>query len=477
MIVDYNISSLGFWVVFVLFLLVYTLLKRLSRTAMMLFTVAFGLYLAYSTNGPVPALVMLLTAVLNHWMTQGMRATVRPWLRRLWLTLVVLLDLSLLGYLKYANFVLSDVLNACFETNFAPLTILLPVGLSFFTFQAISYAVDVYRGRFREEVSLLEYCFYLTFFPLLLAGPITRAEHLIPCLKRNRQPSAHRVWVGLGLVLLGLVKKVVFSDYIAQYNDWVFTSPLTFSGWENMMALVGYSAQLYLDFSGYSDMSIGMASLLGFGLPDNFRSPYHARNISDFWRRWHISLSTWFRDYIYIPLGGNRHGYGVMYLATMVTMLVAGLWHGASWMFLIWGAMHGLALVLHKCFSRQLSCRIPDTWWGKPLSWLMTFGFVTLSWIFFRAPDMDTAIDMCRQLVFDMDLGYVLPFLEARTLWTVVVLLTTATYWLPDRAYSRLMARWVRTPWLVKWLVVMVVIQLILQFRQQNVQPFIYYQF
>lgn len=470
-------GSLEFAILFVVFLGVYTCLKRLNRTAMMVWTVLFSLFFAYKANGPILSLLLLSTAVLNHWLTQGMRVTSSTWGKRVWLTLTILLDVGILGYFKYMGFILDEVLNRCFDTNFAPLTILLPVGVSFYTFQAISYAVDVYRGRFTREVSLLEYCCYLCYFPLLLAGPITRAEHLIPALQRNHQATATMVWRGLWLVLLGVVKKGILSDYLAQYNNWVFAAPDTFSGWENMMALLGYGAQLYLDFSGYSDMSIGVASIMGFHLPDNFRSPFHARNISDFWRRWHISLSTWFRDYIYIPLGGNRHGYAVMYIATIITMIVAGLWHGAGWMFLIWGLMHGMGLVVHKCFSRQMHCTIPDTWWGKPISWTITFVFVTMSWMFFRCADIDTAMDMCRSIFLQMDIAYALPFWQARTLWCVVLGVVMLTYFLSDRVYNRLEARFVKSPWVVKLLVVMAVIQMAIEFAQQNVQPFIYFQF
>ena len=354
-----NYTDINIEVMLVAFLAIYTLVKRASRTAMMLYVVAFNLYFAYRLNGSVMWLLPA-TACFNYALTQEM-ALREGRTRKLLLATVVVADLAVLAYFKYATFILNDVIGLMLRTNLSLGSIVLPVGISFYTFQGISHAVDVYRRRFTMNTTLLEYFFYLTFFPLLLAGPITRAENLIPRLRRNRQASSRMVWSGLWLIMLGLVKKNMVSDYIGQFTTWVFDAPQTFSGFENMAALLGYPVQIYFDFSGYSDMSIGAAAILGFWLPDNFRFPYRALSLTDFWRRWHISLSTWFRDYLYIPLGGNRKGTLRMYANNFITMLVAGLWHGASWMFVIWGALHGFGLCVHKFFSRQLHITIPST--------------------------------------------------------------------------------------------------------------------
>jgi len=322
-------GSIPFALLFIVFLSLYVILRKYSKTAMMIYVIAFGLFFAYKANGPF-SFLLPATAVVNYRLTEWMRHAEKQSLRKFWLIIIVLLDLSLLGYFKYYNFFVHDILNQMFATNFSLSTILLPIGISFYTFQAISYAVDVYRGTFTMKVTRLEYYFYITFFPLLMAGPITRARHLIPRLRLNQQASSRMIWTGLFLVMLGLVKKNILSDYIAQYNNWVFDAPASFSGFENMMAIIGYPIQLYLDFSGYSDMSIGVAAMMGFWLPDNFWFPYRALNLTDFWRRWHISLSTWFRDYLYIPLGGNRKGKVQSYFNVFFTMLVAGFWHGAS---------------------------------------------------------------------------------------------------------------------------------------------------
>ena len=467
-----NYTDINIEVMLVAFLAIYTLVKRASRTAMMLYVVAFNLYFAYRLNGSVMWLLPA-TACFNYALTQEM-ALREGRTRKLLLATVVVADLAVLAYFKYATFILNDVIGLMLRTNFSLGSIVLPVGISFYTFQGISHAVDVYRRRFTMNTTLLEYFFYLTFFPLLLAGPITRAENLIPRLRRNRQASSRMVWSGLWLIMLGLVKKNMVSDYIGQFTTWVFDAPQTFSGFENMAALLGYPVQIYFDFSGYSDMSIGAAAILGFWLPDYFRFPYRALSLTDFWRRWHISLSTWFRDYLYIPLGGNRKGTLRMYANNFITMLVAGLWHGASWMFVIWGALHGFGLCVHKFFSRQLRITIPSTLWGNTLSWLITYVYVCFAWSFFRSQSLTQLGTMYEKIVADFSWAYLSPFVYARPLWTVCLLGAMLTYLIPERTYTRLQLRFITLPWLAKFLLFIVCVQLAIEVAQEDVQPFIY---
>lgn len=467
-----NYTDINIEVMLVAFLAIYTLVKRTSRTAMMLYVVAFNLYFAYRLNGSVMWLLPA-TACFNYALTQEM-ALREGRTRKLLLATVVVADLAVLAYFKYATFILNDVIGLMLRTNFSLGSIVLPVGISFYTFQGISHAVDVYRRRFTMNTTLLEYFFYLTFFPLLLAGPITRAENLIPRLRRNRQASSRMVWSGLWLIMLGLVKKNMVSDYIGQFTTWVFDAPQTFSGFENMAALLGYPVQIYFDFSGYSDMSIGAAAILGFWLPDNFRFPYRALSLTDFWRRWHISLSTWFRDYLYIPLGGNRKGTLRMYANNFITMLVAGLWHGASWMFVIWGALHGFGLCVHKFFSRQLRITIPSTLWGNTLSWLITYAYVCFAWSFFRSQSLTQLGTMYEKITADFSWAYLSPFVYARPLWTVCLIGAMLTYLVPERTYTRLQLRFIMLPWLAKFLLFIVCVQLAIEVAQEDVQPFIY---
>lgn len=470
---DYTTFSLA--LLFIPFLAVYTILRNYSRTAMMMYVICFSLFIAYQVNGTMMWLLPL-TACINYAITQEMRLHEGK-ARKALLTLVIGIDLALLCYFKYTNFIIGDVLNAMLSTNFSLQSIALPVGISFYTFQAISYAVDTYKSKFDMEVTLLEYCFYLTFFPLLMAGPITRASNLIPRLKRNQQASSRMLWTGLFLIMLGLVKKNVLSDYIAQFNNWVFDAPQTFSGFENVAALLGYPVQIFLDFSGYSDMSIGVAAILGFYLPDNFYFPYRSLSVTEFWRRWHISLSFWFRDYVYIPLGGNRKGTLRMYLNNFLTMLVAGLWHGSSWMFVIWGALHGFGLVVHKFFSRQLGIKIPSTSVGNFLSWCLTYVYVCFAWSFFRAADLGKLGNMYQKVCSDFSLDYLVPFFNARTGWVVCVFGVMLSYLFSERQYKRMQLRFITLPWGVKLILFLVCLQLVVQMSQENVQPFIYTQF
>lgn len=468
-------GSIPFALLFIPFLAVYTILRNYSRTAMMMYVICFGLFFAYKVNGTMMWLLPL-TACINYAITQEMRLHEGK-ARKCLLTLVICIDLALLCYFKYTNFIIGDVLNAMLSTNFSLYAIALPVGISFYTFQAISYAVDTYKRKFDMEVTLLEYCFYLTFFPLLLAGPITRAKNLIPRLKRNQQASSRMLWLGLFLIMLGLVKKNMLSDYIAQFNNWVFDAPQTFSGFENVAALFGYPVQIFLDFSGYSDMSIGVAAILGFYLPDNFNFPYRSLSVTEFWRRWHISLSFWFRDYLYIPLGGNRKGTLRMYLNNFLTMLVAGLWHGSSWMFVIWGALHGFGLVVHKFFSRQLGIKIPSTKAGNFLSWFITYLYVCFAWSFFRATDLGKLGDMYQKVFHDFSLDYLVPFIHARTGWMLCVIGVMLSYLFTERQYKRMQLRFITLPWLAKLMLFIVCLQMVVEMSQENVQPFIYTQF
>lgn len=326
------------------------------------------------------------------------------------------------------------------------------------------------------RVTFVEFLCYLSFFPLLLAGPITRAETLLPQIRRPSKVSERCLYMGLWLVMLGLVKKCIIADYIAQYNDWIFSEPLAYSGLECMMGILGYAVQIYCDFSGYSDMSIGIAAMMGFRLPDNFAFPYRASNPSEFWHRWHISLSTWFRDYVYIPLGGNRCSRARTYINNIMTMLVAGLWHGSTWMFVLWGGIHAMGLVVHKVFKPWLN-RLPDHYWIRGISIVFTFVFVAVAWVFFRSESITSAFQLLSRSVVDFDIAYFIPFVEARPWWCVLTLLPLLAQFVGNRRFVRLQSRFILLPWMVKLLLLLLVIQVILQFQTSNVQPFIYFQF
>ena len=468
-----NFLSIGFWLAFCVFFLVYICFRQWSRKAMLLWVIAFDLFFFWKANGWL-MLLLPATAAVNFFLTEAMRRARRGrgWL----LTLTILADLSALVYFKYSGFFVEGILNPLLNSNFAVGDIVLPIGISFYTFQAISYSVDVYRGKYDGHPDFLEFCFYLSFFPLLLAGPITRAGRFLPQIRRAEPATRHELRLGLWLIILGLLKKGVLADYLAVYNNLAFDSPSSYSGYELLMAAVGYTMQIYLDFSGYSDLSIGIASLMGFRLDDNFLFPYRSVNLTEFWRRWHISLSTWFRDYVYIPLGGNRKGKARTLLNNFLTMVVAGLWHGSTWMFVIWGALHGLGLVVHK-LCRPWLRKIPDNGLSKAFGWLLTMAFVTVCWVFFRAGSLQDCQEIFTRIGTTFDLAYAAPFWAARRLWCIVLAVSIAGLLIPPRLYNRAQARFTRLPWLVIFLVFVIAVQLVIQLRAGDIQPFIYYQF
>ena len=468
--------SVKFWTLFVVFFAIYLLIRNRRKTMMLTYVLCFGLLISYKVNGWY-MLLMPATALLSWYMTEMMKTAGGGKHAKRWLAAVIIVDLLPLIYFKYTNF-LVGIFDNIFATNFSPMAIFLPVGLSFYTFQAISYSVDVYKQKVNYDVSLLEYCFYITFFPLLFAGPITRTDTLIPQLRTNKPVDEKLVNLGFWLIILGLLKKGLIADYIADYNNWIFDDPNSYSGFEVTMGVIGYYLQLYCDFSGYSDLSIGLAALLGIRLLQNFNFPYKAKNASEFWHRWHISLSTWFRDYVYIPLGGNRKGKVRTYVNNFITMVVAGLWHGASWMFVIWGAIHGGALVIHKFCKKLFLDKINDTPLVKFCSWLLTTLTVMAAWVFFRAKDMATAGDVFNRMFTDFDWAYLPPFATVRTMWLVFAVLALTIHWGMKESWNEsIKEKMTNAHWIVKLIVFAVTVQLVINFSQDSVQPLLYAQF
>lgn len=466
-------SSGLFWALFIVFLPVYALLR--SRFwQMLLFVVAFSLYFYYKSSG-IFFLLLLCTSFLDWSLSHLLVSLTGRLQRKLCVWISIISSLGILGYFKYANFFLWNW-NLMVEGNFQPLDIILPVGISFYTFQSISYIVDVYKGRVKPTHTWLEYLFFLSFFPALVAGPIVRADYFIPQIRQNNRASTDDVYAGLWLVILGIVKKAVIADYIAQYNDLIFMQPTGYSGFESLMGVIGYTMQIYCDFSGYSDMAIGIALIMGFRLSLNFDFPYQSKNLTEFWRRWHISLSSWLRDYVYIPLGGNRKGTLRTYFNNFMTMLVGGLWHGAAWKFVFWGAMHGVGLALHKAF-RPLLSRLPDNRLVTALSWTLTMVYVSLLWVFFRAESWTDSWLIIRNIFTNFGADHIIPFIEVRYVWIIMMVIIIAAHAMPRRVYDRLTLWFVDAPWAVRLIVFIIVVQLVVQFMSEEVAPFIYFQF
>jgi alginate O-acetyltransferase complex protein AlgI len=316
--------------------------------------------------------------------------------RKFWLRFSIASNLGLLAYFKYTNF---------FVQNFAKLVgrdihvlhILLPVGISFYTFKTMSYTIDVYRRHIEPCRSWWKYAMFVTYFPELVAGPIVRASVFLPQMTRSLKPSWPRAYVGLQLVALGFSKKLLVADRLATFVDSVFVHASIYSSGTIWSAVIAYSLQIYCDFSGYSDIAIGISRIIGFDLPENFNMPYSSTSITEFWRRWHMTLSQWLRDYLYIPLGGNRKGKLRTYINLTLTMLLGGLWHGANWTFVAWGALHGLALAIHKLWmdgTKGRNWKVP-----RVLGWAMTYVYVCFCWVLFRASDFHSAMLIMRKMV------------------------------------------------------------------------------
>jgi alginate O-acetyltransferase complex protein AlgI len=351
--------------------------------------------------------LICLSTLLDYLVARGLDALGSLRWRRLLLGISLVANLGLLVYFKYANFFLGSLARALHalgaESSLPVLSIILPVGISFYTFEAINYTVDVYRRRIPAERDLAHFMLFILFFPHLIAGPIVRARDFLPQVARRKRWNWARLNWGVQLFLLGLFKKVAIADRMALLADPVFQEPEQYGTSAVWIAVVAYAVQIYCDFSGYSDMALGTAHILGYKLVQNFNMPYLAGNIADFWHRWHISLSTWLRDYLFIPLGGSRGSTRQTQRNLLVTMMLGGLWHGASWTFVLWGLFHGILLVLHRVFRAfcEARPRLERVMGSRPAllgGWALTLLLVMLGWVLFRAETFAQCLSLCARL-------------------------------------------------------------------------------
>lgn len=469
-------SGIFLWL-FAAFIVVYLLLQR-RTTARLMFVTLFSYYFYYKSSGTYFFLLAVVT-VSDFLLALLMEHTVTRWKRKLWVVVSLCVNLGLLCYFKYTNFLL-ECWASLTGGSFSMLDIFLPVGISFFTFQSLSYTIDVYRREIKPLTNLLDYAFYVSFFPQLVAGPIVRARDFIPQIRRPLFVSDEMFGHGIFLIMSGLFKKAVISDYISvNFVERIFDNPTLYSGVENLMGVYGYALQIYCDFSGYSDMAIGIALLLGFHFNINFDSPYKSASVTEFWRRWHISLSSWLRDYLYISLGGNRKGKVRQYVNLIITMFLGGLWHGASWNFVLWGVLHGVALAVHKFWMSLTGRKKGEQSHGirRFFGVVVTFHFVCFCWIFFRNADFATSVDMLRQ-IFTVFRPQLLPQLLAGY-WEVFALMGLGymLHFLPDSWECACTKTVIRLPLLGKAVLMIALIYLVIQMKSSDIQPFIYFQF
>lgn len=550
-----------FWVFFAVVLTVYSIIypHRAVRNA---FLFLASIFFYYKTSGFFFSILIFSTVAdyLIGFQIDKSAATKR----KLWLAVSIVINLGVLVYFKYAYF-FADSFNGIFGTEYHPINhfagfandvfgstfrvdkILLPVGISFYTFQTMSYAIDVYREKLKPVKSILDFGFYVSFFPQLVAGPIVRASEFIPQLYQKYSVTKRQFGIALFWILNGLLKKFLLADYLAvHFVDAVFADPIRYNGFQNLMALYGYSLQVYADFSGYTDIAIGVAALMGFTLPINFNSPYKADSVGNFWKRWHISLSSWLKDYLYIPLGGNRGGtlgtwivlsiivlfvsalaanmwifvgyIGVAaivvglaqlipafkkWLTTniniMLTMLLGGLWHGASWNFVVWGGLNGLGIVFYKLWRKISPWESKNTWYKRAWAIFLTFNFISFTRIWFRSGSHNTwenlddkhdiiaeyftANTMLNQIGSGLRELFGFNFEEAMFFFTeyawvfVVMIVGYIIHLLPGKWKTWYREVFADLPMVLQAVVCFIVIVILVQISDADMQPFIYFQF
>jgi len=531
-----------FWAFFAVVLIGYSFVyKNKNRSIRAGYLFLASMFFYYKSSGFF-FFILLFSTFTDFFIGKWIYNSKNEVLRKSLIALSVVVNLTLLAYFKYAYFFIDSInmmlgtdlhvinhlalwANEATGTHFNVNQILLPVGISFFTFQTISYSVDVYRRETKPVNNLIDFGFYVSFFPQLVAGPIVRASGFVKQIYEDYHLSRAEFGWAIFMILKGLVKKIFIGDYIAvNFVDRVFSDPIHYSGFENLMALFGYSLQVYVDFSGYTDIAIGVALLMGYRLPQNFNSPYKAKSVGEFWKRWHMSLSSWLKDYLYIPIGGNREGSVFSYISLgiilaiivllagklilvpifagavlvfallarisskvkrqidtninlMLTMLLGGLWHGASWQFIIWGGLNGIGLVVYK-FWRKISPWenrsniLVDVW-----RIAITFTFITFTRVFFRSESMDVVNGMLHQIGTNMDLSIVPEALVAYKLVFLVMLFGFVIHWLSQKWKDRIMNWFIDSPLWLQAVIAAVVVVIVYQSVSSDMQPFIYFQF
>lgn len=535
-------TQINFWIFFSLAYLIFAIVyKKVPIRNAYLFMISLFFY--YKTSGLFIG-ILLFSTLVDFFIGKSIYKSQNSNKRYFLVTLSICINLLVLCYFKYAYF-FTDSFNTLFNTNlqvvnylakwsnsfsdtnyFTVDKIILPVGISFYTFQTISYSVDIFRKKLKPLDSILDFGFYVSFFPQLVAGPIVRAESFVPQISKSTFVTKASFDAGTFLILKGLIKKMLFADFIAMhFLDRVFDAPEMFSGFTNIMAMIGYSLQIYGDFSGYTDIAIGLALLMGFELPVNFNSPYKAINAGDFWKRWHISLSTWLRDYLYIPLGGNRQGTRASYIILslmllmlmlafrtnivvisciliavaaviiasrfnnniknqintninlMLTMLIGGLWHGASFKFVIWGGLNGLGIVVYKLWRKVSPYEKKNHWFVHAWKIGVTFIFITFTRIYFRGESIEHISKFYHQVWHQLDLKTAFAILSHYQAVFWVMLLGYITHWLPQLTKDKIEFVYSNSPNLVKVMIAAVVGVLCYQAYSTDFQPFIYFQF
>ncbi len=436
--------------------------------------------------------LLVFSTLLDFFTGMKMGEAQNQKIRRFWFWLSIIVNLGFLGLFKYYNFFAESFAEALsmlgLQSNVWTLKIILPVGISFYTFHGLSYVIDIYYRRIKPENNFIDYAVFVSFFPLLVAGPIERATHLLPQIKTKRIFSTHKAIDGLRQILWGLFKKIVIADNCANYANTIFNNETDFLGSTLLLGVIFFAFQIYCDFSGYSDIALGTARLFGIDLLRNFAFPYFSRDIAEFWRRWHISLSSWFRDYLYVPLGGSKGGTWLRVRNTFIIFLVSGFWHGANWTFIIWGALHAfyfLPLLLTNRNRNHTDIIAPDQLLPSIkefIQMLITFGLVTIAWVFFRAEDLSHALAYLKHMLssslFQLGIEDLKKISVGADIIYLIALITVllTVEWLQREKQHGLQISNLKIPKSVRWTFYYALVILIYWF-QGSQQEFIYFQF
>lgn len=529
-----------FWVVFAILLVLNSIFYKTNalRNAFLFFV---SVFFYYKTGGLFFA-ILLFSTFTDFWIGFGIHRAKNKLTKKLWLALSVTLNLAVLIFFKYDYFITSTIndvsganlevvthaakwSNQLFGTSFDLGKIIPPIGISFFTFQTISYSIDIYRNKLQPVTNIADFGFYVSFFPQLVAGPIVRAADFIPQLYKPYSLDQKGFGLAFYLILKGLTKKMLIGDYLAvNLIDRVFSNPASYSGFENLSALYGYSLQVYCDFSGYTDIAIGVALLMGFYLPKNFNSPYKALNVGDFWKRWHMSLSSWLKDYLYIPMGGNKSAssftyiglvvvllfvvllsgnlllipiftvvFSLLWLLTylvpsfkltvstninlMITMLLGGLWHGPTWMFVIWGGLNGVGLVIYKFWRKISPYENLNVWYVNAWKIFLTFSFITFTRIWFRGESTQGIAELFSQITSNFGWENLPEMLTAYWKPLTIFCFGLIIHWLPDKVKCAYRDWFISRSMVSKVFIASLIIFIIYQAISAELTPFIYFQF
>ncbi len=449
--------------------------KDFAFYARLIYVSLFSLYFYYLSSG-FYFWLLIFSSIVDYSIAKYIHETTEQSKRKTALILSLFINLGLLSYFKYTNFFIDNI-NFLVGTKIEFLKIFLPIGISFYTFQTMSYTIDVYRKNLKPTDSFLDFLFFVSFFPQLVAGPIVRASQFIPQIRRKNNVTDYHIDKALLFIMGGLIKKCIIADYIGgNFVRRVFEAPEKYSGFENLLGTYGYTVQIYCDFSGYSDIAIGLALLMGFKLPMNFRSPYQSKSITEFWRRWHISLSFWLRDYLYISLGGNRRGKIRTYINLFLVMFFGGLWHGASWKFVIWGMLHGVMLAIERFFKEFI--RIPKNAVTNFIKWFLTLHFVIFCWIFFGAQSFDKALIIIKNIgeIFTENIDVMTRVTQYKYI-ILLIIISFITHLTPDRYFFKGYKIFKNINLVFKPIMLGLVFWLVYLVMNSEIQPFIYFQF